>query len=279
VSLVRARSSESPLDTPEGRLLLGYLRLLIDRTDDLAWRSILHMPGNNVGSTAIHQLHELAKARGLSFFGAVNDVAAEPSLLAGVTGQAVARVVEVITANVEAIQAESPDNPRDAIQAAVALLPASDLLSAAQEELTGLADAYDASGLPDFLWAVALRKDEEEDLVKRNVNIMTVHKAKGLDACVVIIAAADEELFPGPNNVDEERRLFYVSLTRARHLLFVTHALHREGAQWFSGTRGAGDHRRTKFLDGSGLVSAGGVTYARDFMPDLGVLSPPSRAA
>lgn len=145
--------------------------------------------------------------------------------------------------------------------------------------LPGIAEAYDASGLPDFLSAVALRKDEEEDLIKRTVNIMTVHKAKGLDACVVVIAAADEELFPGPNNVDEERRLFYVSLTRARHLLFVTHALRREGAQWFSGTRGAGNHRRTRFLDGSGLVSARGLTYVRNFKPDLAVLSPPSRRA
>lgn len=276
----RIRTKEkSPLDTREGRLLLGYLRLLIDRTDDLAWRSVLHMPGNNVGSTAIDRLHQLAKARGLSFFGAVNDVAADPRLLPGVTGVAVAKAVGEIAANVEAIEAESPTNPHEAIDAAAALLPATDLMTAAREELAGLADAYDASGLPDFLSAVALRKDEEEDVIKKNVNIMTVHKAKGLDACVVVIAAADEELFPGPNEVEEERRLFYVSLTRARHVLFVTHALRREGAQWFSGTRTAADHRRTQFLDGSGLVSVNGQQYARDFRPDPSVLSQPSKRA
>jgi DNA helicase-2/ATP-dependent DNA helicase PcrA len=105
------------------------------------------------------------------------------------------------------------------------------------------------------------------------VNIMTAHKAKGLDACVVILAAAEEELFPGVGQIDEERRLFYVSLTRAKHALYITYARSRSGVQQYSGT-GGGVHHRTKFLETSGLVSRPGREWLATYTPDTALLSP-----
>ena len=126
-------------------------------------------------------------------------------------------------------------------------------------ELQSLRVAFGASDLADLLAQIALRREEEEALVQNTVNIMSMHKAKGLDACVVFVAAAEEELLPGPNNRDEERRLLYVSLTRARHALFVTHSRRRMGAQRMSGIGNPNDHHRTGFLDASGLVAVRGA--------------------
>jgi DNA helicase-2/ATP-dependent DNA helicase PcrA len=67
------------------------------------------------------------------------------------------------------------------------------------------------------------------------VRIMTMHSAKGLTADAVIVAACDDELIPGTpedeRELDEQRRLLYVSLTRARHYLYVTYAVRRMGRQ------------------------------------------------
>jgi DNA helicase-2/ATP-dependent DNA helicase PcrA len=80
------------------------------------------------------------------------------------------------------------------------------------------------------------RMDEAERAGDRDrIQIMTMHSAKGLTADAVIVAACEEELVPGPTEdrreLDDQRRLLYVSLTRARHFLFVTFARQRPGQQ------------------------------------------------
>ena len=92
-------------------------------------------------------------------------------------------------------------------------------------------------------------------------------EAKGLDACVVFIPAAEEEVIPGDRGgTDEARRLFYVSLTRAKRALFITHAVRRTGAQAYSGIPGR-THSRTSFLRTRGF-STPGTAFARDFVVD-----------
>jgi DNA helicase-2/ATP-dependent DNA helicase PcrA len=89
------------------------------------------------------------------------------------------------------------------------------------------------------------------------VRIMSMHAAKGLTADAVIIPACDDELIPGLDHarqvVDDERRLLYVSLTRARHALVVTYAASRPGAQTFRITGVPVERTYTQFL--------------RDFLP------------
>lgn len=275
-AIVRTKDA-TPLGTASGRLLLGYLRLLTDATDDLAWRSILEMPGNGVGDTAISALHELASQRNEAFAQTLAAVAADPTLLPRF-GSAVAAAVNTATANLDQIHEDEPATPPAAVDAIVDLFTTTEELELAKAELLVLASAYDAGSLSEFLAAIALRKEEEEAIVPRTVNILTAHKAKGLDACVVIIPAADEELVPGGNNVDEERRLFYVSLTRARHLLIVAHAAIRRGQQAMSGTPiGGRNHRRTTFMDASGVRAVPGRAFAATFAPDPRLLTPPSK--
>lgn len=148
-------------------------------------------------------------------------------------------------------------------------------LDAAREELVGLARSYSTvTDLADYLVAIALKKEEEQSVVPGVVNTMTMHKAKGLDACVVFVPAAEEELYVrDPAGRNEARRLFYVSITRAKHALFISHALVRTGRQSRLGTNVAGRRRRTTFLDTRG-ASSPGVPFSRSFSVDSTLLAP-----
>ena len=77
--------------------------------------------------------------------------------------------------------------------------------------------------------------EEQERPTVDAIRIMTMHQAKGLSADAVFAVGVEEEYIPGQGNVDEERRLLYVSLTRARHYLFITHCINRTGRQSFTG--------------------------------------------
>lgn len=273
-SVVRT-PEKSPLDTPSGRQLLGLLRLSVDDRDDLAWRTVLEAEPLGVGDHAVQALHELAAATaGMSFSGAIGEAEAGAAAL-GRYAAPVARAAAVIRGRLEAMAVDAYDDAgvAETIHAAAAGLPASDYLNEAIAELQGLVTLWSPTSLDDFLGGLALRKEEEADFAPNTVNIMTAHKAKGLDACVVILAAAEEELFPGRGQIDEERRLLYVSLTRAKHALFITHSTRRSGQQARAGTGGS-RHQRTRFLDGIGLTSRPGMAFLGTFEPDPSLLSP-----
>ncbi|MCJ7807532.1 MAG: ATP-binding domain-containing protein, partial [Dehalococcoidia bacterium] len=109
--------------------------------------------------------------------------------------------------------------------------------------------------------------DKEQEIDSDSVNILTMHKAKGLTADAVFIVAAEDEYIPGERvgqEVDDERRLLYVSLTRARHSLFLTYCRMRKGRQRFSG-RSSGNPRRhlTEFLTDSPISPESGTAYIR----------------
>jgi superfamily I DNA/RNA helicase len=107
--------------------------------------------------------------------------------------------------------------------------------------------------------------DAEQELQEGAINIMTMHQAKGLTADAVVIVAAEDEYIPGRAEgaaVDDERRLLYVSLTRARRYLYVTHCRQRTGQQAHTG-RNPGTHQRTltRFLSGGPVISENGSVF------------------
>ena len=92
----------------------------------------------------------------------------------------------------------------------------------------------------------------EQEKTEGKVNIMTMHRAKGLDADVVFIVGAEEQFIPGRNKgkrEGDERRLFYVSITRARHSLFITCCKERINEQKYLGCDSGNTKRElTPFL-------------------------------
>jgi len=99
--------------------------------------------------------------------------------------------------------------------------------------------------------------DAEQEVKEGVVNIMTMHKAKGLNSDVVFIVGAEKQFIPGKNiglRAEDERRLFYVSLTRARHSLFITCCRKRIDQQRYLGSESGNPKRElTPFLRDSSL--------------------------
>jgi DNA helicase-2/ATP-dependent DNA helicase PcrA len=267
VTAIVRTEEKSTLNERNGRVVLAHLRLMLDRRDHLAWRTVLAEANLGVGEKAIAELHALSVAENEAPLADVLDlVVVDPTRLAS-RGHAVAGAVATVVALVDELRAEvaAAGDVEEQISFAMA---------AVEGELQALRSTFAPTDLADLLSQIALRREEEEAIAQNTVNIMSMHKAKGLDACVVIVVAAEEELIPGRNNRNEERRLLYVSLTRARHALFVTHTKRRYGQQAKSGIGDPVNHHRTSYLDGSGLRDVRGSAFVAGFTTDLSALSP-----
>src|SRR5204862_4320550 len=118
----------------------------------------------------------------------------------------------------------------------------------------------DIVSLAELLQGVSATGSEtEQALVQGAVNVLTMHRAKGLSARTVIVMAAEDEYIPGKqagSAEDDERRLLYVSLTRAKERLIITFANNRTGQQQHSGrTSGETVRTLTRYLRDAPLVA------------------------
>ncbi len=226
-------------DRREVKDILAYLRVVANPSDEISARRIVNVPRRGVGDTSADRLAAWARERGRSFADSF-DKAAE----AGVTGRAAAGLasLSLLLDDLRA-EADAGAGPAVLIDAVatrtgyVAELEAQDTLEAAGRleniaELMGAAADYDS--LDEFLESVALVSDadEIEDDGSR-VSLMTLHTAKGLEFPAVFLVGMEDGVFPhlrsldDPLQLEEERRLAYVGITRARRHLYVTHAWSR----------------------------------------------------
>jgi len=226
-------------DRREVKDILAYLRVVANPSDEVSARRIVNVPRRGVGDTSADRLAAWARDKGRSFADSL-DRAAE----AGVTGRAVAGL-DALALLLDDLRAEAdagagPAALIDAVATRtgyVAELEAQDTLEAAGRleniaELMGAAVDYDS--LDEFLESVALVSDadEIEDDGSR-VSLMTLHTAKGLEFPAVFLVGMEDGVFPhlrsldDPLALEEERRLAYVGITRARRHLYVTHAWSR----------------------------------------------------
>jgi DNA helicase-2/ATP-dependent DNA helicase PcrA len=269
---------ETPLDTDLGREFISLLRLCQSKEDSLAWRTLLQVRKNNIGSTTIAQIYELARERGSTFTQALRLIETNPSICNGYGPRVVGEVkniettVQEVSGRLGAVNLE-PDVNSKAVKLVEVLAECSQLLIDDKDFRTTL-DSYvveivttsGATDLESLLSMLSIAREDAEQRVTQNaVNIMTMHKAKGLSADIVFVVAAEDELIPGRQEgqaADDERRLLYVSLTRARHQLLITYCINRIDGQMYSGSK-PGKTRRslTRFLRDSPLQPLDGEKY------------------
>lgn len=229
--------------------VVAYLRLALNPADDVAFVRVVNTPSRGVGDTSLARLASFAAERGLSLSAALQD----PLALEAIRG----RAKKGLAAFAELMEELAPARELDAAVALDVVLEAIDVdrwmaelddgtstvdRAANVEELRAFAADYD-SRQPDgklrgMLEEVALVADTDayegdEDRVK----LMTLHACKGLEFPFVVIAGAEDELLPHERAVDEaeepdtaieeERRLFYVGITRAMKRLLITHTTFR----------------------------------------------------
>ena len=229
----------------ENKDVLAYLRLLVNPRDDLSFERVVNEPTRGIGKVSLEHLKAHAAPREMSLLAAAEDVAKVPAIK-GKAAKALfdfARLIREL-----APLAEGP--PDDVIRQVLdrsgyhQMLVASKLEEDQErlaniEELITAARQFtaedDSHTLGDFLENITLASDVDGwDQAQDRVSIMTLHSAKGLEFPVVYMVAVEQNLLPHERSlkddadIEEERRLCFVGMTRAKEELFLSFAKTRE---------------------------------------------------
>jgi DNA helicase-2/ATP-dependent DNA helicase PcrA len=238
--------------------VLAYLRVLVNPDDQVALKRVINVPKRGLGSTSIGHLDRFAQGLEVSFHRALMGVDDEPNLSARAR-----RAVREFLALIDMVRAKAEDGPRAAVEAVLedtgylAELQIEQTIEALGRvenvrELITVAEEYeigaegsmigdeawdDLDGLRRlelFLESISLVTDIDElDEGSATVTLMTLHNAKGLEFPIIFIIGLDDGVFPhvralgDPQELEEERRLCYVGITRAQDRLFMTNAWSR----------------------------------------------------
>lgn len=231
-------------DRAEVKDMLAYLCVVANPGDTLRLRRVVNMPTRGVGETALERAEDLAAREGRPLFDILADAERYPELRRSLKG--IGEFVSIIREAQEALS-----GPLDALYEQ--LLRRSGYLRMleekdAQENITRMenvlelktnitsfmAERGEGATLAAFLDEMALYSDTDEmDNADDRVSLMTIHSAKGLEFPTVFLSGAEDGLFPSErafgeeSELQEERRLCYVAITRAREKLYITNAQQR----------------------------------------------------
>lgn len=255
-----------PLNHEHGRELLCIMRLICNREDHLAWRTILDLGNRGIGKQTFSKLYEIARRDGIKFSEVLQKVKGEPNIIPGKGGK-IAQEVEKIEDFLNEISALNKENLESWIDDLINRVIQDEIEKGKVLDLfLRVRELGEVESLEDLLRALNVSiGDAEQEKEKDKVAVMTMHQAKGLSADAVIVAVAEDEYIPGRATgeaIDDERRLLYVSLTRARKYLYVTFCQKRTGQQRHSGrTAGRMQRRFTTFLSGGPYSPKDGKIY------------------
>jgi DNA helicase-2/ATP-dependent DNA helicase PcrA len=274
-------------DRAEIKDALAYLRVLVNPASDVDLARIVNVPARGIGQTTVDRLMAYATLEDRSLF----DCLAQVEHI-GDLGSAAKKKLAAFRELLDGLRARmTADRPSELL---VAVLAASGYLDALKKEDTAEADArvenlqelvgsmqdYEAEAeaagevpsLPGFLERVTLVSDVDGMKDVGRVTLMTVHGAKGLEFDRVVLTGMEEEMFPykgvepgQQDELEEERRLAYVAITRARKELAMTHTQMRQifgTTRWNRPSRflgelpaGVAEHVATRALGGEGRGS------------------------
>jgi DNA helicase-2/ATP-dependent DNA helicase PcrA len=220
---------------------LAYVRLAMHPDDDIAFLRVLNVPPRGIGKTTVESLRDTASKNGTSFWNAMEDF-----VTATAAGRAVAplRAFMDLIARIQAAltEKEPADFIRFVLDESSYLAMLKDRNSPEDvarienlEELArAVAESTDAGeSFTDFLDAAALVSDADSFEGKPGVTLITLHSTKGLEFDHVFLTGMEENICPHSRSIDEEkgveeeRRLVYVGMTRARKTLTLTRAVYR----------------------------------------------------
>ena len=232
----------------EIRDALAYLRIVNQPADDLAFERIVNVPKRGLGDKAVAKLHQLARAEGLPLSLAAARILDSDELTPQARKSLGRFVGDVARWRDMARDLPHPELARQLLDESgyTAMLQAEKTTEAAGrlENLSELVRAIEEyENLGAFLEHVSLVMDNEATREDPKITIMTIHAAKGLEYDTVFLVGWEEGLFPsqraldegGTRSLEEERRLAYVAITRARRRAVIFHAANRRiYGQWTS---------------------------------------------
>lgn len=227
-------------DRKEIKDILAYLRLIFQPEDRVSFERIVNVPARGVGAKSLQNFYEWYRAHGYSLSRALEDVAA----CTDITPKARASLGDLgamLTALRVSMEEASVSGLIDSLLRRIDYLnylddgtPQGEARQENVKELLSVAQEYQEMGLEGFLEEVALVSDlDGADFGSDAVTLMTLHSAKGLEFPVVFMTGLEETLLPhsralyDQHEMEEERRLCYVGMTRAREELFMTYTTSR----------------------------------------------------
>ncbi len=225
--------------------LMAYLRLVVNPRDNEAFKRVINYPRRGIGDSTIDKIIQIATDNNIPYFEALALYSAS-----GKVGQSIAMFRNSI------LDAQQMANKTDAYELAMQIYKTSGLSSEMKQDISveglnrlenvmslldGIKEFIEEDDLQEnestdrslasYLHSIALITELEESTSETEyVSLMSVHSAKGLEFDAVLIAGLEENLFPSylslsePEQMDEERRLFYVAITRARKFLCLSYA-------------------------------------------------------
>lgn len=233
--------------------LMGYLKVLVNPDDDNAFLRIINMPRREIGPSTLQKLGEYANSREVSMFNAVDEMGLEQTL----TGQPLERLrrftkwmnrlsencersdpIQAIREMIYDIDYEGWIRSNTASESAAEkrIQNVWTLVDSVRNTLERLQEDDPDAGVKEAISRLLLidmmdRQEEEDD--SNRVQLMTLHASKGLEFPHVYLMGMEEEILPHRNsietgNIEEERRLAYVGITRAKQTLIITLASQRK---------------------------------------------------
>ena len=232
-------------DRREIKDVLGYLRLLVNPADTVSLLRVLNVPKRGIGKTTIERLTDASNQLGVPLWEVVCDPEAVRTL-AGRSARGLLQFAELITDLRSRVEQAPPSElvQRVMEQSGYVAELIADGTDEAEERRRNLQELVNAAlqyqeeneegTLEGFLASAALASDaDSKDTEQDRVTLMTLHASKGLEFPVVFLVGMEQGLFPSyrsledPAALEEERRLCYVGITRAKERLFLSHASER----------------------------------------------------
>ncbi len=231
--------------------MLSYLRLTVNHQDDEALKRIVNYPARGIGDVTVEKLEQSAASKGISMLEAIENAESLgvdlnkgtlvklrdfAAMIAGFTSKAgelnaFEAVTHISVASGIRKDLYNGNTPEERSR----YENLEELLNGIKEFTESAINENKTGSLVEYLENVSLLTDQDNDKPedRNKVTIMTMHSAKGLEFNNVYIVGLEEELFPSkmsfesPEDMEEERRLFYVAITRARKRVNISYALNR----------------------------------------------------
>ncbi len=218
--------------------IISYLRLIYNFSDNISLKRVINEPKRGIGKTSIDNIQEISEKTGLSMFDIIKHADEYGLNRVKINAQEFIETIEYLRSKIESLSISELIKEtlnKTGYVKALELENTTEAESRIQnlEEFLTVAIEFEEeeaeNTLGDFLEGITLSSDidgmeDSED----SVTLMTLHSAKGLEFPVVFLVGLEEGIFPGnksigePKEIEEERRLFYVGITRAKQYLYLT---------------------------------------------------------
>ncbi|MEW6535483.1 MAG: UvrD-helicase domain-containing protein [Candidatus Auribacterota bacterium] len=228
--------------------ILCYLRVIVNPDDLIAWKRVLGVPKRGIGEKSIIKINEFAAENVIPFSDALIQCGSIPGVTAKAR-QGIASVVELVNSFKDEFQSQSWSAALEALLDQLCYqdyILQNDLPEKAETRLDNIEVFKDAlseyqkehpdAALADYLENIALRSSIDDwDTASERVSLMSLHSAKGLEFNIVYLIGMEERMLPlirdieNAEDIEEERRLCYVGMTRAREQLYLFSSNWRSG--------------------------------------------------